>query len=250
MNFSPCLDIFFEDLPFAQRLETVASLGYKQYEFWTWWDKDMIEIFELSQQLDLEAVAYCTRFISLVDKSRKAEYLDGLGETIENATKTNTGIIISQVGDELSGVAREEQIENMIEGLRAASELLGGTDIVLAIEPLNTIYDHTGYFLFSSAETVRIVQAVDSVNVRMLFDIYHQQIMEGNLINNISKHIDYIAHFHIADVPGRHEIGTGEINFPNVLKVIDQSSYRGSVGIELFPVDSDHWKVLSNPLLR
>lgn len=250
MNFSPCLDIFFQHLPFTQRLEAVSSLGFKRYEFWTWWDKNMEEILEVSQKLDLQPVAYCTKFISLVDRSSRARYLDGLGETIENARKTKTKVIISQVGDELPGIAREEQIESMIDGLRASAGLLQGTDIVLAVEPLNTFYDHAGYFLYSSAETVRVLEAVDSVNVRMLFDIYHQQIMEGNLINNIREYIDYIAHFHIADVPGRHEIGTGEINFANILNMINDSDYQGSVGIELFPLNPDHSEVLNNPLFR
>jgi hydroxypyruvate isomerase len=248
MNFSPCLDIFFQDLPFTQRLEAVSSLGYKQYEFWTWWDKNLQEIAEVSQRLDIHPVAYCTKFVSLVDKTCRDKYIDGLGETIENAKKTDTRVIISQVGDEVAGTSREDQIISMIEGLKASSKLLAGTQIILAVEPLNTFYDHKGYFLFSSAETVEVLKAVDSANVKMLFDIYHQQIMEGNLINNIKKYMDYIAHFHIADVPGRHEIGTGEINFANIIKVINESAYRGCVGIELFPLNPDHKEVLSDPL--
>lgn len=248
MNFSPCLDIFFQNLPFTERVEAVSSLGFKQYEFWTWWDKNLDEIVEVSQRLDIQPVAYCTKFISLVDKTCREQYIDGLGETIENVNKTNTRVIISQVGDDVPGASRDEQLDSLIDGLKASARLLEETDIILAVEPLNTRYDHKGYFLYSSAETVEVLEAVNSANVKMLFDIYHQQIMEGDLINNIRNHIDYIAHFHMADVPGRHEIGTGEINFANVIKAIHESAFRGYMGIELFPLNPDHKEVLSDPL--
>jgi hydroxypyruvate isomerase len=248
MNFSPCLDIFFKNLPFTKRLETVSSLGYKYYEFWTWWDKNLDEIVEVSQRLKIQPVAYCTRFISLVDKSCREQYIDGLGETIEHVNKTKTRVIISQVGDDVPEASRDEQLGNLIDGLKASARLLKGTDIILAVEPLNTRYDHNGYFLSSSTETVEVLKAVNSPNVKMLFDIYHQQIMEGDLINSIRNHIDYVAHFHAADVPGRHELGSGEINFPNVIKAIRQTAFRGCVGIELFPLNPDHKEVLRDPL--
>jgi len=248
MNFSPCLDIFFADLPFHKRMQMISSLGFRYFEFWTWWDKNIDEIAELSQRLDIQAVAYCTKFVSLVDRSCRRQYIDGLGSTIENAEKTDTKIIISQVGDEIPGISREEQCTVLIDGLVEASKLLRETDIILAIEPLNTFYDHKGYFLYSSAQTVEILRAVDSPNVKMLFDIYHQQIMEGNLINNIQKYVEYIAHFHVADVPGRHELGTGEIHFSNVLNAIRGLNYQGCVGVELFPLNTDHKDVLSNPV--
>ncbi len=248
MNFSPCLDIFFKNLPFTKRVEAVSSLGYKYYEFWTWWDKNLDEIVEVSQRLEIQPVAYCTRFISLVDKSCRDQYIDGLGETIEHVNKTRTRVIISQVGDEVLEASRDEQLGSLIDGLKASARLLEGTDIILAVEPLNTRYDHNGYFLSSSTETVEVLKAVNSPNVKMLYDIYHQQIMEGDLINSIRNHIDYIAHFHAADVPGRHELGSGEINFPNILKAIRQTTFRGCVGIELFPLNPDHEEVLSDPL--
>ncbi|WP_163338149.1 hydroxypyruvate isomerase family protein [Desulfopila sp. IMCC35008] len=249
MKFSPCLDIFFDDRPFGERIKAVSSLGYEQFEFWSWWDKDMDEIADLSQELKIGVAAYCTRFVSLVDPPRRSEYLEGLAESIENAWKTNTRILISQVGDELPGTARQDQLDTLAEGLKEAAGMLAGTDIVLAIEPLNTYYDHKGYFLSLSAEAVRVLKQVDSTNVKMLFDVYHQQIMEGDLVNNIRRYIDHIAHFHIADVPGRHEIGTGEINYPNVLAAIRESGYEGCIGLEFFPTARDHEEVLAKQII-
>jgi hydroxypyruvate isomerase len=250
MKFSPCLDIFFNDRPFGERMKAVHDLGYQQFEFWSWWDKDISEIADLSRELDIEVAAYCTHFVSLVDRAKRDRYLDGLAQTIESVRRTNTRIIISQVGDELSGISRQDHLDTLVCGLREAASLLAGSDIVLAIEPLNTYYDHRGYFLSSSAESIGILKQVDSPNIKMLFDVYHQQIMEGNLVNNIRNYSDYIAHFHIADVPGRHEIGTGEINYPNVLAAIRETGYEGCVGLEFFPKNSDHWEVLSKKIIE
>jgi len=248
LNFSPCMDIFFNDLPFGERINKIAQLGYKNYEFWTWWDKDLNEIREATEKNNMNLFGFCTHFISLVDVSKRNEYLDGLGKTIEVAQKLNAKIIISQVGDELESTDRAVQHQSLVAGLKEAEKMLKDTELVLAFEPLNVLYDHQGYYLSRSKEAYQIAKEVGSKHIKILFDIYHQQITEGNLINNIKDYYDEIVHFHIADNPGRHEIGTGEINYQNVLKTIEDLGYIGGVGIELFPVNKDHIKVLSDPL--
>jgi hydroxypyruvate isomerase len=126
--------------------------------------------------------------------------------------------------------------------------MLQGTNLILAVEPLNTRFDHPGYFLVRSDEAFDIVQSVNSPNIQMLFDVYHQQISEGNLIPTIRHYASRIAHFHIADHPGRHEPGTGEINYPNVLREIEKLNYQGTIGLEFFPLQNDHRKVLTDPV--
>jgi len=107
----------------------------------------------------------------------------------------------------------------------------------LVLEPLNVYVDHVGYYLYSSQEGFDIVEAVGSKNVKLLFDLYHQQIMEGNLIRNSTNNIYKIGHFHAAGSPGRHELYIGEVNYPEVFKAIDEAGYRGYVGFEYFPVE-------------
>jgi len=242
------MDIFFPNVSFKNKIETIAKLGYKNYEFWTWWDKDINEIQDVTEANNMNLMTFCTKFVSLVDVTKRNEYLEGLNATIEVSKKLGNKVIISQVGDELVGLSRGAQKECLIEGLKAAAELLKGTDLVLAIEPLNLLYDHKGYFLARSDEAFDIVNAVGSKNVKILFDIYHQQITEGNIINNIKTYFDQIAHFHMADLPGRGEIGTGEINYPVILKTIENLGFNGGVGIELFPKNENHSEVLSNTL--
>jgi len=103
------------------------------------------------------------------------------------------------------------------------------------MEPLNTMVDHAGYFLASTDEGFEFIRRIGSPAVKLLFDIYHQQITEGNLINNITRHVDLIGYLHVADVPGRHEPGTGEINYLNVLRAAKGAGYTGLVGLEYEP---------------
>ena len=107
---------------------------------------------------------------------------------------------------------------------------------MLVIEPLNTYVDHAGYYLWSSDEAFQIVGEVNSPNIKVLFDIYHQQIMEGNIIPRIRKNINSIGHFHAAGSPGRHELDSGEINYPNIFEAIGEAGYTGYIGLEYFPL--------------
>ena len=123
---------------------------------------------------------------------------------------------------------------NAVAALREAAPILEKNGLTAVVEILNTYVDHAGYFLYYVRDGVELVDRVGSPNVKLLFDIYHVQIMEGNLISNIRAHIGRIGHFHVGDVPGRHEPGTGEINYRNVFKAIYElgDRFQGYVGLE------------------
>jgi hydroxypyruvate isomerase len=110
------------------------------------------------------------------------------------------------------------------------------TNVTLALEPLNTLVDHTGNFLTSTRAAAELVELVNSPFIKILYDVYHMQIMEGNIINTLKAYIGAIGYIHIADVPGRHEPGTGEINYPNVFKALEELNYGGIIGFELMPL--------------
>jgi hydroxypyruvate isomerase len=116
--------------------------------------------------------------------------------------------------------------------LKKAAEIVEGTELTLVLEPLNVLVDHAGYHVVTSDHAAQIIDAVGSSHVKMLFDIYHQQISEGNLINNIEKHWDRIGYFQAGDVPGRKEPFTGEIYYTNVFKRIYEKGYEGIIGME------------------
>jgi hydroxypyruvate isomerase len=126
-----------------------------------------------------------------------------------------------------------------VRALKEAAPIAEGEGIMLLLECLNTLVDHGGYFVVTWQQGVEIVREVDSPAVGLTFDIYHHQVTEGNLISNLTRHIDLVGHLHAADVPGRHEPGTGEINFLNVLGAAKRAGYDGYVGLECVPTTTD-----------
>lgn len=111
---------------------------------------------------------------------------------------------------------------------------------MLELEPLNGLVDHQGHFLQRSDESVDVIDQVGSPNVKLVFDVYHQQITEGNVIRNAVGYKDRINHYHIADNPGRKQPGTGELNYANILRSIKDSGFAGFVGLECgFTIDTD-----------
>lgn len=236
---SVCIDAVFEGKPFNEACAAVKRAGISAIEFWGWWDRDLQELQLAQKSNDLQISACCTKFISLVDPDLRSAYLKGLLESIEAAKKLGTKTLISQVGDFRESVPREEQRQSLIDGLKEAAPLLETANITLVVEPLNELVDHKGYFLIRSDEAFEIVDEVASPNVKVIFDIYHQQISEGHLIKNIVSNIDKIGHFHAAGNPGRHELQNGEINYRAVFKAIQETGFEGYVGLEYWPLDSN-----------
>ncbi len=197
----------------------------------------MDELLAAKSSHGMEIAACCTKFISLVDPATREDYLAGLSESIEAAQKLGTKTLISQVGDFRPGVSREEQHQCLVDGLKEAASALEAADVTLVIEPLNELVDHAGYYLIRSDEAFDIIDEVGSSHVKVVYDIYHQQISEGHLIKNIVPNIDKIGHFHAAGNPGRHELTRGEIHYPSVFQAIRETGYTGYVGLEYWPVD-------------
>jgi hydroxypyruvate isomerase len=111
---------------------------------------------------------------------------------------------------------------------------------VLEVEPLNGLVNHPGHYLQRSDEAVQVIDAVDHPQVKLVFDVYHQQITEGNVIRNATSYVDRIHHYHIADNPGRNQPGTGELNYVSILRAIQDTGFDGFVGLECgFKGDTD-----------
>ena len=179
----------------------------------------------------------CTRMIPLTDPARRDEYIAGLLESIAVARRFGCRTLISQVGPELATLPRCDQHQSIVDGLRACVPLLEEAGITLVIEPLNTLVNHPEYYLTASAEGFDIVREVGSPYVKLLYDVYHQQITEGNLLANITPNIDLIGHIHIAGVPGRHEpLRDCEINYPVILQALRRLGYQHAIGLEYMPL--------------
>jgi len=240
-RYSACIEMLFNDLPQAERAEAAKKCGYQAIEFWHWhrWNIDEMKDSALPVALALtssadERVRDEFARISMFTKESPALFKEFIQESFESMAVLKPDVLCVGPMQLIRDMPIEEQEKNMIECLRAVKPIVDKYKTTLAIEPLNPLYDHAGCYPFTSEQAYRIVRA-GGEGFGVLFDIYHQQITEGNLINNISKGIDVIQHFHVADVPGRHEPGTGEINFTNVIKHIDSLGYKGYVGCEFMP---------------
>lgn len=238
MKYSVCIPAVLGGTPLACALAKAKEAGAQAFEIWGWTPDDLDVLAAGQREHGLTMAGMCTKLIPLNDPARREEFLGGLRESIAAAKKVSCPLLIAQAGQTLEDVPLETQHESIIEGLRQAAPLLEAAGIVLALEPLNDLVDHKGYCLTRSGDAYAIIRAVNSPCVKVLFDLYHQQITEGNLIANLSAGMDCIAHIHIAGVPGRHEIHRDcEVNYPAVLAALERMGYAGYVGLEYFPTE-------------
>jgi hydroxypyruvate isomerase len=232
-------------LPVADALALLARLGYDGYEMFDWRDPKVLDTFvSLKDKFPLRCECLVGNKgvtapgCGLVNPREREEFLKQMSMAIDAAKKVNSPQLVTLTGNELGGMPRSEQMTNAVEALRAAAPTLEKNGITAVVEILNTYVNHAGYFLYYVRDGAELIDRVGSPNVKLLFDIYHVQIMEGNLIENIRSNIDRIGHFHIGDVPGRHEPGTGEINYRNVFKAIYDlgDRFHGSAALEYSPL--------------
>ena len=237
MHYSVCIPAVLGDLSVQDAMKAVKASGFTHYEIWSWWDQDMAAYAEAQKREGLSIAALCTPFIPLTDPKRREEYLDGLRRTIGVCREIGCTTVISQVGDQLAGVPRGRQHDSIVEGLLECVPMLKEAGITLVIEPLNTRVDHKGYYLWSAAEAFDIVDEVGSPYVKVLYDMYHQHVMDDLKLGQIISNIDKIGHFHMAGNPGRHEpFVNSEVPYDELMPAIRKSGYVGSVGQEYFPV--------------
>lgn len=165
------------------------------------------------------------------DLNKRNEFLNDISTSVEVAKRVNAKWMTVVPGHLDLRKDMNYQTQNVIETLKQAAELLEKHDLTMVLEPLN-FRDHPGLFLTESPQAFQICKAVNSKSCKILFDIYHQQIQEGNLIPNIEASWNEIAYFQIGDNPGRNEPTTGEINYKNIFKYIYDKGFNGVLGME------------------
>ena len=234
MRFSVCIPCFFPKTDFADAIRRVGALGYDAAEGWGWNGVNMDAVKAACEETGVQLVSMCTSCFRMTELDRRGEWLDGLIKSCSAARKLGVHKLITQVGPD-TGAPREEQHASISEGLRRAIPILEESGVTLMIEPLNTLYDHRGYYLVSSSEAFDLVREAGHPQIKMVFDIYHQQVSEGNVTNNIVRNLDCIAHLHAAGNPGRHELQKGENDYSFIFDAVGKAGYKGLCGLEYFP---------------
>ncbi len=234
LTYAVNVEMFWTKLPFLERLKKVSEAGFSHYEFWPFKTKDLPAIDKLNKELNLTPVQF-SAFWGITDPKRKEPFLQAVDDAIEAANFLSVKKLCVVAGETTDGLSHDQMFDAVVDALKEAAEKVKEHDITIILEPLNVLVDHPKQFVVTSKLAAEVIDAVGSPNVKILFDIYHQQISEGNLSGNIKKHFSKIGYFQLADHPGRFQPGTGEINYAHVLKLIHDLGYKDVVGLEMKP---------------
>lgn len=227
----PC---FFKQ-DFVEAIYTVKSLGFNAIETYDWKSLNLEAVKNACEDTGVELVSMCTTEFRMTDEQFRKDWLSGLEESCKAANAVGAKHLITQVGQD-TGAPREKQHKNIVTTLKEAKSILDTYNVTIMIEPLNTYVNHPGYYLWSAAEAFDIIREVNHPLVKVVYDIYHQQVMEGNIIPNITNNLDCIAHLHSAGHPGRHELQYGENDYHVIFKAVDEAGYTGCCGLEYSPL--------------
>jgi len=241
-KFNANLTMLFNEVDFLDRFEAAAQAGFKgvEYLFPYPYPKEQLaeklarhRLIQVLHNLPAGEWAKGERGIACLPQ-RVGEFQDGVAKAIEYATVLGCKQVNCLAGIAPSGVAAEKVQETFAANLKFAADELKGAGIRLLIEPCNT-RDIPGFYLNHSKQALAIIDQVGSDNLHLQYDIYHMQVMEGDLAPTIQHNLARIPHMQLADNPGRNEPGTGEINYPFLFQFIDKLGYAGWIGCEYKP---------------
>ncbi|MGJ4918524.1 hydroxypyruvate isomerase [Bradyrhizobium oligotrophicum] len=242
-RFAANLTMLFNELPFMERFAAAKAAGFSGVEYLFPYEFDKAELREQLARHGLTQVlhnlpagnwAAGERGIAILP-DRVDDFRDGVRRAIEYARALDCRQLNCLVGIAPDDADPRELNQVLVRNLRFAAIALKAQGIKLLIEPINTP-DIPGFFLNRTAQALQLISDVESDNLFVQYDIYHMQIMEGDLARTMQKHLARIAHIQLADNPGRHEPGSGEINYPFLFRHLDAIGYSGWIGCEYKPL--------------
>jgi hydroxypyruvate isomerase len=233
----------FTELPFEQRLERIAAAGYKnvelvgEYKQWTQSDFNRANAKRKELGISFDCTAGLKNGVS--NPADRDGLLAEIRHELTVMERIGCPALILLSGNRIEGRPREAQHQGCIETLKAAAAVvegksINGEPVRLLLETIDP-EENPQYYLTQIAEALQIVQAVDHPRVQLLYDFYHEQIAAGNLIAKLEKSIPHLGLVHVADVPGRHQPGTGEINYENIFRKLAELNYAGIAAMEFRP---------------
>ena len=249
MELGLCIEMALTDRPFADRFQAAADAGFTCVEMWFVQDLSFAGTpGQLAALAGKSGVRLTNTVIGspdggigggLTDPMNRQQWLDRARMTIDFTAAAGVPATIVCTGNAVEGMTDGQMYESVLEGLKPTVAMAEKAGVTLLLEPLNTLYDHPGYWLPSSNRGAEICRSLKSERMRLLYDCYHMQIMEGDLLRHIERNLDVIGHFHAAGVPGRHELDPCEVNYPWLASKIAELGYKGVFGLEYEPA-GDH----------
>lgn len=229
----------YRDLPFFHRLEKIAEAGYHAVElvgeFKDWKAQDFAESRRKKKDLGIEFDATTGVGLPLTDASAREPFLKALRDFIPTMRELECTRLIVLSGNKIPSLTQAEMHANCLETLKRAGDIAAENNIEILLENIDP-EENPKYFLTSCAEGFEIIRSIGNPHVKFLYDLFHEQIAEGNLIEKLEKNVDLVGLVHVADVPGRHHPGTGEINYPNIYRKLAELRYSRYVAMEFLPL--------------
>jgi len=241
-KFAANLTMMFNESQFLDRFAAANEAGFKGVEYLFPYDYPVDQLIEKLEKHNLEQVLHNLpagdwdngeRGIAC-HPNRQTEFQEGVGKAIEYASALGCPQVNCLAGITPKGETSEKMLQTFVSNLEFAAKQCEAVGIVLLIEPINT-HDIPGFYLTNTTQALSVINEVSSSNVMLQYDVYHMQIMEGNLLSTIRANLDLVRHIQIADNPGRNEPGTGEINYPFLFDALDELKYDGWIGCEYKP---------------
>lgn len=240
--FAVNVEMWFGSKSFLEKIEEAAKFGFPAIEFWPFENKPIAEAAKLLKEKKV-AVAQFTAwpFGTILNnpKSNHDDFERKIEESCDIADQLDCSLFTVVIGNDIEGVTKEEMHAAAIRGLKRVAPICEKRGKTIIIEPMNP-RNHPAHCLYGSTDAINICKAVGSSAVKINWDLYHMQIVEGDLCMRMREGIEYIGYLQLADNPGRHEPGTGEVNYTRVFQEIKAIGYKGYVGLECTP-EKDAW---------
>lgn len=231
---------------FEEKMETAAKAGLQSVELvgehydWTDADIDRVKKLARSLRLGIDTLSSVPKWgpqkINMVDPQSREAFLAEVQRNLVFAQKLEIPMALLMSGNAVPNLTFEQQFAAMVDCAKRCGELAEKAGITLIVEPLNTKVNHKGYFLSNCVDGLRLMKEVNHPNVRLLFDLYHEQVELGNVIRTALAAMPYVRVFHVADNPGRNEPGTGEMNYANIYQAISKAGYEHYITMEYLPL--------------
>lgn len=244
IDFAINIEPLYPGMDICEKIKKVSENGFHAVEFWSWDDRDLNQIKKTCRENQTKVRAFsATKSWSLCDRERKEKYVDWIRRSVDAAKQLDCDTLIlfpnhftpDGCSDFRDRYSREAMTANIMHNLETIAPILEENGVTGLLEPLCNTGNDAGMSVTDTAAGADIVRAVNSSHIKLLCDVFHMQIMHGNLLTNIVENMDIVPYLHLADAPDRHEPGTGEINFEFLCTALKEKGFAGTVCFEYFP---------------